>query len=263
MFEFWFTIVSAEERRMIEEVHRKRMEAEDERRRIEAVEREKQRLREREEREAQEREREAELKRKKEQQPQKEDPKKPMPADSVDKMLQHWKQQLDQRKAAKDTTAIPRFPPIIPSSLSAKPALDTTFTKSEPSVVALASSPQQNKKHAGIDSYELTPANPLDEAENNYNISDLSSDDSTDDESCPKKRVPKWAAPTLVNRVMNDQESRVKRHPEISDRIFPPEELLVDPDLSNMFKKKRKRFYVRSSSAHWTSPLMKRSRPNT
>ena len=96
---------------MIEEIHRKRMEAEDERRRVEAAEREKQRIREREEREAQEREREAEMKKRKEQQMQKEDPpKKVIPADPVDKMI--WKQQLDQRKAAKDTTAIPRLPPI-------------------------------------------------------------------------------------------------------------------------------------------------------
>ena len=215
---------------MIEEIHRKRMEAEDERRRVEAAEREKQRIREREEREAQEREREAEMKKRKK------------------------KQQLDQRKAAKDTTAIPRLPPILSSSLS---ALDTTYSKPAPSVI---SSPQLNKhhqKHAEIASYELTPANPLDEADDNYNISDLSSDDSTDDESCPKKKVPKWAASTSVNRVMSDQERHVVQHPEISDRIFPPEELLLNPDLSNMFNKKRKRFYVRSSSAHWTSPLIK------
>ena len=113
------------------------------------------------------------------------------------------------------------------------------------------------QKYAGIDRYEMTPANLLDEADDNYYISDLSSDDSTDDESCPKKRVPKWAASTSVNRVMSDQESRVKQNPEISDRIFPPEELLLHPDLSNVFNKKRKRFYVRSSSAHWTSPLIK------
>ena len=250
---------------MIEEVLRKRMEAEDERKKVDAADREKQRLREREEREAIEREKEAEIKKKKEQQMQKEhQPKKVMPTESVDKMLQHWKQQLDQRKAAKDAT-ISRLPPIFPSSSSAKPALDTTFTKPEPST-ATVSTPQPNKchqKYAGIDSYELTPANPLDEADSNYNISDLSSDDSTDDESCPKKKVPKWAASGAVNRVMSDQESRVQRHPEIPDHIFTPEELLVAPDLSNMFKKKRKRFFVRSSSAHWTSPLIKRSRPTT
>ena len=246
---------------MIEEIHRKRMEAEDERRRVEAAEREKQRIREREEREAQEREREAEMKKRKEQ--QEDPPKRAIPADPVDKMLLHWKQQLDQRKAAKDTTAIARLPPIFSSSSSTKPALDTTFIKPAPSVI---SSPHLNKHHqkyAGIASYELTPANSLEEAENNYNISDLSSDDSTDDESCPKKKVPKWAASTSVNRVMSDQESRVKQHPDISDRIFPPEELLLNPDLSNMFKKKRKRFYERSSSAHWTSPLIKKTRPNT
>ena len=187
---------------MIEEIHRKRMEAEDERRRVEAAEREKQRIREREEREAQEREREAEMKKRKE---------KVIPADP------------------KDTTAIARLPQLN----------------------------KHHQKYAEIASYELTPANPLDEADDNYNISDLSSDDSTDDESCPKKKVPKWAASTSVNRVMSDQERHVVQHPEISERIFPPEELLLNPDLSNMFNKKRKRFYVRSSSAHWTSPLIK------
>ena len=74
---------------MIEEVLRKRMEAEDERKKVDAADREKQRLREREEREAIEREKEAEIKKKKEQQMQKEhQPKKVMPTESVDKMLQ-------------------------------------------------------------------------------------------------------------------------------------------------------------------------------
>ena len=189
-------LVSTEERRMIEEIHRKRMEVEDERRKVEAAEREKQRLREREEREATEREKEAELKRKKMQ--------KVLPTtDKTDKVLQHWKQ---QRKAAKDATAVSRLPPISPFFSLAKPALHVTFSKLVPCTAAVSTPQLSNchQKYAKIDSYQLTPANPLEEADN-YSIADLSSDDSTDDESCPKKKVPKWAVSAAVNRVVNDQ----------------------------------------------------------
>ena len=198
-------LVSTEERRMIEEIHRKRMEVEDERRKVEAAEREKQRLREREEREATEREKEAELKRKMQ---------KVLPTtDKTDKVLQHWKQ---QRKAAKDATAVSRLPPISPFFSLAKPALHATFSKLVPCTAAVSTPQLSNchQKYAEIDSYQLIPANPLEEADN-YSIADLSSDDSTDNESCPKKKVPKWAASAAVNRVVNDQ---------------------VPCDLSNIFK---------------------------
>ena len=273
---------------MIEEVHRKRMEAEEEMKRTEAAEKERQRIRERE---AAEKEKEAELKKKREQQLAKEDQsKKPISADSVDKMLQHWKQQLDQRKAAIDT--VPSHQPTalsssfssssscsVPvssmpcssstvSSTTAKlplPPLNSTFTKPTVSVAPVLNTPKPqtggNSTYALISSYELTPAdrNPLNEADNNYNISDISSDDSTDDESCPKKKVPVWAAPAAINQVMKEQDMLVHRDGSIPDHIFPPEELLLTPDLAVIFKKKRKRFYVRSSSAHWNSPLIKRS----
>jgi len=42
----------------------------------------------------------------------------------------------------------------------------------------------------------------------------------------------------------------------VSD-IFPPKELLVDCNLNKIFRFKRKRFYQRTSSAIWSSPMIK------
>ena len=149
-------------------------------------------------------------------------------------------------------------PISVTASSSSASHLVTTPTQQSKSAFA-------NSRYAEVNSYELTPANqdPINEADNNYNIADISSDDSTDDEDAPKKKVPLWAAPAALTRTMQEQESYVRKHAYITDNLFPPEELLMSPDLSVIFNKKRKRFYQRSSSAHWTSPLIKRKRAST
>ena len=45
------------------------------------------------------------------------------------------------------------------------------------------------------DSYEMTPVQPkrISNSLNDYCIDDIQSDDSTDDESSPKKKIPQWA----------------------------------------------------------------------
>ena len=126
-----------------------------------------------------------------------------------------------------------------------------------------------------IDTYQITPVrvkkttgkkvpNP-----DNYDINDMRSDDSTDDDSKPKKVIPLWARSkflfiwnfrftviksiffigvnvkaALANQIYND----------ISDTIFPAEILLLDPDLNVIFKHKRPRFDKRTSSAVWKTP---------
>ena len=93
-----------------------------------------------------------------------------------------------------------------------------------------------------------------------YDINDLGSGDSTDEEDCPKKQVPVWAHSTPLRHVVLKQEEMVVNKDLDPCNIFPPTELLKGVDLARIFKQKRKRFYQRSSSAHWTSPLLKRGR---
>ena len=155
-------------------------------------------------------------------------------------------------------------------------------------------------------------------ADGNYDIANLSSGDSTDDEDCPKKsvsfcfsfvyfsfvgtcawlysvfsvcvlsphslslslflcnslclsflcliflsffqKVPKWAASASVFQLMREQEKNLESRRVNVDGIFPPEQLLCEPDLARIFKEKRRRFFKRSSSAHWVSPILKKPR---
>ncbi len=63
-----------------------------------------------------------------------------------------------------------------------------------------------------------------------------------------------WAAPENLFRALQQQESG-----KISvDDIFPPEELLQPPNLEKIFPKVRRRFFKRTSSTQWTSPMLKK-----
>ena len=94
----------------------------------------------------------------------------------------------------------------------------------------------------------------------NYDITDMHSDDSTDDESCPKRPIPDWAQPTVLSKHVALQEARVASQVVDIAKIFPPEQLLKTPDLARIFSRKRQRFFVRSSSAHWKSPMLKKTK---
>ena len=85
-----------------------------------------------------------------------------------------------------------------------------------------------NSKYTTASSYEMTPVgqDPLLVTYKNYDIDDLSSEDSTDDESCPKKLIPLWARPSVLNEVMLAQEEGVNCKSVDIDKIFPPEQLL-------------------------------------
>lgn len=98
----------------------------------------------------------------------------------------------------------------------------------------------------------------------NYDIAELSSEDSSDDEDCPKKTVPMWAAPMNLNSIISEQEHLVSRDDEFDvDKIFPPNELLQPPKLEKIFRRAKRRFFKRTSSAQWTSPMLKKTRPLT
>ncbi|NXX48744.1 INCE protein, partial [Tricholaema leucomelas] len=81
---------------------------------------------------------------------------------------------------------------------------------------------------------------------NNYGM-DLNSDDSTDDESEPRKPVPAWAEGSQLNQAVVHQYY----HPVDVDQIFG---LILSPKLEDIFGKSKPRYFKRTSSAVWTSP---------
>ncbi|XP_064085632.1 inner centromere protein-like isoform X2 [Macrobrachium nipponense] len=85
---------------------------------------------------------------------------------------------------------------------------------------------------------------------NNYDIHDIRSDDSTDDESAPKKIIPTWAQGKQLKASLINQEY----YPPEVNSIFPPEKLLIMPNLVEIFPIARRRFFKRTSSAMWTTP---------
>ncbi|XP_066962602.1 inner centromere protein A-like isoform X2 [Macrobrachium rosenbergii] len=86
--------------------------------------------------------------------------------------------------------------------------------------------------------------------QNNYDIHDIRSDDSTDDESAPKKIIPTWAQGKQLKASLINQEY----YPPDVNSIFPPEDLLIMPNLVEIFPIARRRFFKRTSSAMWTTP---------
>jgi inner centromere protein len=121
-------------------------------------------------------------------------------------------------------------------------------------------------KHVdAVTSYEVTPASadPLNVADS-YDIAGLHSSDSSDDEDCPKKVVPMWAAPTNLNKLLAEQEYRVSHDRNFNvENIFPPDQLLITPQLERIFRIRSKRFNKRTSSAQWSSPILKKPRPSS
>ncbi|XP_037788397.1 inner centromere protein-like isoform X2 [Penaeus monodon] len=129
--------------------------------------------------------------------------------------------------------------------------LNSTFTKTSGQTQA---SSQGNSGRSN--SYDMTPERQKPKKlanANNYDIGDIKSDDSTDDESAPKKRIPPWAQGSQLKLSLINQEY----NPPAMDGIFPPEELLTMPDLSQIFSIQRRRFFKRTSSAIWNTPPSK------
>jgi len=84
-----------------------------------------------------------------------------------------------------------------------------------------------------------------------YSIDDLNSDDSTDDESEPCKRIPSWAQGIeLKTQLIYQFHNNI--NPE---NIFTH---CMEPcRLEKIFLKNKERYFKRTSSAHWDSPLLK------
>ncbi|XP_074921125.1 inner centromere protein [Chelonoidis abingdonii] len=100
-------------------------------------------------------------------------------------------------------------------------------------------------------SYQMTPQGPKGPKPptinpNNYGM-DLNSDDSTDDESQPRKPIPAWANGTQLSQAVIHQ---YYNPPDITT-LFGA---IISPKLENIFYKNKPRYFKRTSSAVWNSP---------
>ena len=84
---------------------------------------------------------------------------------------------------------------------------------------------------------------------NNYDVSDLRSEDETDDEDDPSKPIPSWATEPNLRDHAQQQFTHIINYTKLF-RASSQAEI----DLEQIFKIKRKKFNERSSSACWASP---------
>ncbi|XP_056013682.1 inner centromere protein-like [Ostrea edulis] len=126
-----------------------------------------------------------------------------------------------------------------------KPNLNSTLTVEQPI--------NSQEKMPSPNSYEMTPAKtcfPKKVSLESYDISDLHSDDSTDEDEAPKKKVLTWALGASLKAALIQQHY----HPPDLNILFTE---IEPPDLNELFVKKKARFNKRTSSAIWNSPILK------
>ncbi|RLV97318.1 hypothetical protein DV515_00011990 [Chloebia gouldiae] len=111
--------------------------------------------------------------------------------------------------------------------------------------------PENKENSPACNSYEMTPQSrkelkvPLANS-NDYGM-DLNSDDSTDDESQPRKPVPAWATGNQLSQAV----IRQYYNPPDLDALFGA---IPSPKLEDIFYKNKPRYFKRTSSAVWHSP---------
>ncbi|NXR65258.1 INCE protein, partial [Rhadina sibilatrix] len=110
----------------------------------------------------------------------------------------------------------------------------------------------ENKENSpACNSYEMTPQSRKEfkvpvTSSNDYGM-DLNSDDSTDDESQPRKPVPAWATGNQLSQAV----IRQYYNPPDVDALFGA---IPSPKLEDIFYKNKPRYFKRTSSAVWHSP---------
>nr|XP_039262695.1 inner centromere protein A-like isoform X1 [Styela clava] len=108
--------------------------------------------------------------------------------------------------------------------------------------------------HESPQSYDMTPNRKgkvfAPSTEENYNIDDIASDDSTDDDENPRKVVPRWSkGPMLRSQI-------IKQYYNPPDLKITFRNALEEMKLEKIFGGSKSRYFKRTSSAHWDSPIM-------
>ncbi|XP_074854124.1 inner centromere protein-like [Carettochelys insculpta] len=138
-------------------------------------------------------------------------------------------EEQEQQKSQENKTQPPECVAIAPSKW-----LNATMQKTP-----ISDSCQ--RPPSGSEEPRFPKANP-----NNYGL-DLNSDDSTDDESQPRKPIPVWATGAQLNQAVTYQYY----NPPNIDSLFG---LIASPKLEDIFYKNKPRYFKRTSSAVWHSP---------
>jgi len=133
------------------------------------------------------------------------------------------------------------------STQNQAPQLDSTYN-----VPASNANPNETfdvTEH--VSSYDMTPKRlPAPSTTENYVIDDLASDDETDDEDNPKKKIPTWAEKHQLRSLLVKQ---TYKPPNLAD-LFG---VIEPPDLTQIFTKTQKKRYVRrGSSGIWDCPIL-------
>ncbi|KAF3854907.1 hypothetical protein F7725_022962 [Dissostichus mawsoni] len=125
---------------------------------------------------------------------------------------------------------------------------------------AAKKAPEAKKATAGLNvtvdiekspqSYSLTPKGrnkpTTSKTAEDYGM-DQNSDDSTDDESAPRKPIPSWAEGNMLQQIIVKQYF----NPPNFENDFG---IIEPPKLETIFNKKKPRYFKRTSSAVWHSP---------
>ncbi|XP_053207268.1 inner centromere protein-like [Panonychus citri] len=109
-----------------------------------------------------------------------------------------------------------------------------------------------------VESYQITPP-PKPKPKQmpvNYDISDIKSDDDTDDEERPRKLIPSWAKGDALIAALDKQFAKSRRARERQIReIFPCYDYTIDLiEIFNTNRVVHPKYDKRTSSAVWSSP---------
>ena len=128
--------------------------------------------------------------------------------------------------------------------------LETTYVLNSPSSSGKSMTASHTEFTVAHTNYAVTPLQPL-KLKNidNYDVSNLGSEDDTDDDEEPSKPIPEWAQPAnLIAKVKMQNTMMIN-----FTRLFKSASQ-TEINLEKIFKTRRKKFTERSSSANWNCP---------
>ncbi|XP_061223909.1 inner centromere protein [Neopsephotus bourkii] len=130
--------------------------------------------------------------------------------------------------------------------------------KQQAGKAALTQQQEGRENSPACASYQMTPQGPKCPkppvvASTNYGM-DVNSDDSTDDESQPRKPIPAWASRSQLNQAV----LQLYYNPPSVDAVFGT---MPSLQLQDIFYKSKPRYLRRTSSAVWSSPPFPRAKP--
>ncbi|CAG2110404.1 unnamed protein product [Medioppia subpectinata] len=152
----------------------------------------------------------------------------------------------------------PKEPTPIATAANRSP-VETAATKSDPNQTYTKPDAPNETYVMDTSSYDMTPP-PKEHSYDNYDISQIASDDDTDDDQQPRKRIPGWARGHMFIKQVHQQYSRPYKelYKEIKG-VFGSGDALLNRfkvEFELMFPKRpiHPKYAKRTSSAVWDEP---------